>query len=57
MEIAKQRISYKGEKRESKMFKWLSGNQIFSIIVVFTMFFSILNIAFIVNFFKLLSNF
>ena len=57
MELVKENIRFKREKKENRLFKWMAGNQIFSIIITFTIFFSVLNIALIINFFKLLSNF
>ena len=57
IELVKENIRFKREKKENRLFKWMAGNQIFSIIITFTIFFSVLNIALIINFFKLLSNF
>ena len=57
MELAKENINYKVRKKESKLWKWMKQNQIITIVSVFTIMFSIINIVLIMNFFKLLSNF
>ena len=56
MELAKENINYKVRKKESKLWKWMKQNQIITIVSVFTIMFSIINIVLIMNFFKLLSN-
>ena len=57
MELAKENIKYKVSKKESKLWKWMKQNQIITIVSVFTIMFSIINIVLIMNFFRLLSNF
>ena len=57
MEIAKDNINYKTVKKENKLWKWMANNQIFSIVIIFTLLFSTINILLIMNFFKILSNF
>lgn len=57
MELAKENINYKINKKENKLWKWVKKNQIISIITIFTLMFSIINILLIMNFFKILSNF
>ncbi len=57
MELAKENINYKINKKENKLWKWVKKNQIISIITIFTLMFSIINIVLIMNFFKILSNF
>lgn len=57
MELAKENINYKINKKENKIWKWVKNNQIISIITIFTLMFSIINIVLIMNFFKILSNF
>ena len=57
MELAKENINYKVRKKESKLWKWMKQNQIITIVSVFNIMFSIINIVLIMNFFKLLSNF
>ena len=57
MEIAKENINYKISKKENKLWKWVKANQIISLITIFTIMFSIINIVLIMNFFKILSNF
>lgn len=57
MEIAKENINYKTVKKENKLWKWMANNQVFSIVIIFTLLFSIVNILLIMNFFKILSNF
>ena len=57
MELAKENINYKINKKENKLWKWIKGNQVISFIILFTLIFSIINIILIINFFKILSNF
>ena len=57
MELAKENINYKVNKKENKLWKWIKGNQFISYIILFTIMFSIINIVLIMNFFKILSNF
>ena len=57
MEIAKENITYKTVKKENKLWKWMANNQVFSIVIIFTLLFSTINILLIMNFFKILSNF
>lgn len=57
MEIAKENVNFKTVKKENKLWKWMVNNQIFSIVIVFTLLFSTINILLIMNFFKILSNF
>ena len=57
MELAKENINYKINKKENKLWRWVKKNQIISFITIFTLMFSIINIVLIINFFKILSNF
>ena len=57
MELAKENINKKVNKKENKLWKWIKGNQFISYIILFTIMFSIINIVLIMNFFKILSNF
>lgn len=57
MELTKERLQYISVKKENKLWKWVAENHIFSVVIVFTMLFSIINIMLIMNFFKILSNF
>lgn len=57
MELVKESIEYNKRKRENKLLKWIMHNQIFSIVIVFTLIFSTINIILIINFFKIISNF
>ena len=57
MEIAKENINYKVNKKENKLWRWVKENQVISFITIFTLMFSIINIVLIINFFKILSNF
>lgn len=57
MELVKESIEYNKRKRENKLLKWIMQNQIFSIVIVFTLIFSTINIILIINFFKIISNF
>lgn len=57
MELAKENINYKVSKKENKLWKWMKQNQIISIVSIFTIMFSIINIVLIMNFFSILSNF
>lgn len=57
MELVKESIKYNKRKRENKLLKWIMQNQIFSIVIVFTLIFSTINIILIINFFKIISNF
>ncbi len=57
MELTKENFSYKEVKKENKLWKWIKQNQIVSIISIFTVIFSMINIVLIINFFKILSNF
>lgn len=57
MEITKENVNFKTVKKENKLWKWMVNNQIFSIVIVFTLLFSTINILLIMNFFKILSNF
>lgn len=57
MELVKDRLQYRSVKKENKLWKWITENHIFSVVIVFTLLFSIINIMLIMNFFKILSNF
>lgn len=57
MELTKENIRYKRVKKENKLWKWMVENQIFSVVIIFTLLFSTINILLIMNFFKILSNF
>lgn len=57
MELTKERLQYRSVKKENKLWEWVAENHIFSVVIVFTMLFSIINIMLIMNFFKILSNF
>ena len=57
MELAKENINYKVNKKENKLWKWIKENQFISYIILFTIMFSIINIVLIMNFFRILSNF
>lgn len=57
MELTKENIRYKTVKKENKLWKWMAENQIFSVVIIFTILFSTINILLIMNFFKILSNF
>lgn len=57
MELVKESIEYNKRKRKNKLLKWIMQNQIFSIVIVFTLIFSTINIILIINFFKIISNF